>query len=304
MKKKKHKGIALAITIIAFSALIIYFFYTRAMNEGEKINAIIAAFTLFAVLAAIFQNLIHQWLNGPNLTLTFKASPPDCSISPLTEEQIKELFQARQWRLSAEYNARQLTPALSTDSTVVTPVINNDEWYDERFKELRQQRLDYKFSSFYFRLRVSNSGGGAAENVEVFLKSLEEKSKGKYCRVETFVPVNLTWTHTDQMYLGNLPQDIEKTCELGFVMDPDELSSDFRKTLKLQKGQTALFLSVSHRRELPPYVLPQGEYRLTAVIVASNSKPKHYQFEINVIGRWSSDPAEFTEKCVVIKAIS
>lgn len=150
---------------------------------------------------------------------------------------------------------------------------------------------------YYFRFRIYNHGESLAKHVEVIIEELWRRSfeTGPLVRDETFLPLNLVWSHMRSMGAQDptviirqnvQPFGIFKFCDLGYVVDGNPLFFfDF-------------FLQPFAR---PNYENP-GIYKIKIVASASNSRPTTRWFQIQWTGDWAETEEEmFTQNHIIIE---
>jgi hypothetical protein len=146
---------------------------------------------------------------------------------------------------------------------------------------------------YYIRIRILNTGNYQANNVEVFMSELQKKqADGSYKKLDTFLPMNLTWTNINNIYFPAISPEMYKHCDLCHIFnpadrkniqyeEPDWIEGD-RKKVVISFSTMVRPLSLSH-------LAPFGNYRIILIIAASNAKPLKKIIELNVSGQWFDD---------------
>ena len=224
----------------------------------------IATFGLF--LVALFQDTIRNCLHHPKLEVSITPKPPDC---------------------------HQIGIVMRPNMSTMPPTSGAPPG---------TQGID--FLSLYLRLRVKNIGNIAAKDVEVFALSLtREAADGNYRPVETFLPMNLKWSHLHEVFYPQISPGMYRHCDLAHIYD---LTG--KQTLQLQQpteyletenpNDTYLSFDLIVRPNNKGHLVGPGRYQIKIQVAASNCKPIEKTFEINLQGRWYDDEDEMLERGV------
>lgn len=217
-----------------------------------------------AVVIALYQETWRRWLYHPMLEVIAKSGPPDCV-------QIKQdVYQSGTLIASAP--------------------------------------------SYYLRVLVRNNGKEAARNVEVYAKKLYRKqADGSWKPVSEFPPMNLVWANSppppyyrDRIYLRSLAPKFEKYCDIGHILDPEcRASAGFQHEVnpKLDPEEVSLSFDLIQLPNHKGYIVSQGVYRLSIVVVAENADPAQQQLEIRVLG-WDRDERRMFGKLLGLRVLS
>jgi len=77
---------------------------------------------------------------------------------------------------------------------------------------------------YFLRLWVHNHGNVRAEKVQVFAdKLLKQKADGTFTPVKEFLPMNLVWAYTHEIFVHAINPQMGKHCDLGHITHPDAL---------------------------------------------------------------------------------
>jgi hypothetical protein len=145
--------------------------------------------------------------------------------------------------------------------------------------------------SYYFRLRVKNSGNQKGEFVEVVASELSKEQDGSFKKIENFPLMNLLWTHIRKPYFNVISPDMEKLFDLGHIIDPSqrerfgEMEND--PNSEVTSGETIFSFDFEVKKTGMVHLIPKGKYHLKLQVGAANSKPKTKTLEINFSGKWS-----------------
>jgi hypothetical protein len=144
---------------------------------------------------------------------------------------------------------------------------------------------------YYFRLWVENKGKQPAERVQVFAaKLLRRHADGIFREEKSFLPMNLVWSHTHEIFKERISPNMGSHCDLGFIQEPS-----FRTQIALAGGRTlanvtddkAIFaLDLEVKPNTLSDLLAPGVYRLEVLVAAANAGPKRKVLEITLTGNW------------------
>jgi len=158
---------------------------------------------------------------------------------------------------------------------------------------------------YYIRLRVRNLGNYRAEYVEAQAAELHRELENRELqKVETFLPMNLVWSHVRTAYLPSLSPGMEKLLDLGHIIDPARRAafpSEENLALNVPPGQPTLALDTEVISTTPGHILAPGVYFLKLVLGASNSKPLVKSLRIRLIGTWHPDTYIMFGGCVLVE---
>ena len=137
---------------------------------------------------------------------------------------------------------------------------------------------------YFFRLWIENCGNTRAEQVQVFLSSVQRKGAGDSFNTVSMLPMNLKWTHwnsqmrSSSVFADGISPGMGMHCELGSIDDPrlikeleDQPHVPYRLEVEVQTGQ---------------HILEAGTYRLVLLIAAGNRRPVKQTLEITYKGCW------------------
>ncbi len=146
--------------------------------------------------------------------------------------------------------------------------------------------------TYYFRIRIHNDGNTPAENVEVFAASLiKVNDLGERELVDSFLPMNLTWSHIGGMYFKSILPEMYKHCDLGFIMHPDgnsNLPTEIRQTIATGNNTVFIFEQIVKPNNLG-HIIGSGRYYLDLIIAAQNAKPRKITVNMYHLGHWFDD---------------
>jgi hypothetical protein len=146
---------------------------------------------------------------------------------------------------------------------------------------------------YYLRLRISNIGGAAAENVEVLIDRMDRLGPdGDFSVWNEFLPMNLQWSHNPGMtYLPRITPGLFRNCDFGRIVDPRNrvVHGDSHDLVRVPAGQTVLALDLIVRPDTGTFLLPPGTYRVHLAAAAANALVARRRFHVRVSGTWSGD---------------
>lgn len=152
---------------------------------------------------------------------------------------------------------------------------------------------------YYLRLWVHNKGNLTATNVQVFAaKLLRETVSKKLIEVGNFLPMNLKWAHTKEIFRGRIAPKMGRHCDLGHIADP-RLKHIHKETRPdVPDDKTVLFLDLEVSPNTLIHLLQPGNYDLELIIAADNTPPVNKVVKIMHSGDWFDDEKEMFKKGV------
>ena len=142
--------------------------------------------------------------------------------------------------------------------------------------------------SYYFRLKIENSGNYQMENIEVIAVELHKKNReGKYELDKNFLPLNLVWS-----YFKNLPNPDRwvtmpvinrksyRFCDLGNIVESKHANLDH---FKITSTSNIVFrLDTFIATNTGSHILKPGDYRIKLIVAGKNIKTKEKLFNLNL----------------------
>lgn len=145
---------------------------------------------------------------------------------------------------------------------------------------------------YYFRLRVENTGNIKAESVEVYANELREYKYGKFEIIQTFLPMNLKWSYTGNIFFLLNPK-MKKHCDIFHVYDPEKRPQIRNENISFENvdsKKTILSIDTFVKSNSYSHLYPFGKYELDIVISASNAKSVPRTLIIDLKnGEWDSN---------------
>lgn len=161
---------------------------------------------------------------------------------------------------------------------------------------------------YYFRLWVENNGRQPAERVQVFAaKLLRKHADAQFREEKSFLPMNLVWSHTKEIFKERISPGMGSHCDLGFIQEPS-----FRKQTRLAGARTlptvpdvktVLVLDLEVKPNTLSDVLAPGVYRIELLLAAANARPKRKVLEITVTGDWFDDDRKMFADGIGVKQL-
>jgi hypothetical protein len=175
------------------------------------------------------------------------------------------------------------------------------------------QRTALTFSSadcYYLRLWVGNVGKTRAERVQVFAAKLFRRSAdGTFKQVESFLPMNLRWSHGQQglrgpeIFADGISPEMGKHCDLGRVIDPAHHENLGEVLPNAIAGQSILALDLEVAPNTKSHLVPPGVYQLHLRVAAANCAPIKRVLELTITGKWFADQTQMFSDGLGVRVI-
>lgn len=184
-------------------------------------------------------------------------------------------------------------PKLAVTINLAPPDCHKTYWKDPE-----------KEHCYYFRLWVWNKGNIRAEKVQVFADKLSKKIvDGSFVPVEDFIPMNLRWAYSHEIFADGISPLMGKHCDLGHITSPNALISLQEDHPNATPGSTILALDLEVKPNTKNHLVLPGTYRLTLKIAAANFKPMTKKLEIIITGEWYDDQKEMFSNGIRVKML-
>lgn len=180
-----------------------------------------------------------------------------------------------------------------------------------RFNEV--QRTTHTFvtaSVFYLRLWVDNHGRGRADKVQVYAASLSRRTAGgSFARVESFLPMNLRWSHGPpppfgpEIFADGISAGMGKHCDLAHIADPRSSAELGESRPDVETGTPTLALDLEVAPNSRNHSLAPGTYLLELRVAASNCAPITRSVEITFPGKWFDGEAQMFSDGIGLKVL-
>ena len=277
------------------------------MTPDEISNLIAAIATVAAVIVAliiaIFQDRMRTWFMRPKLDVSIDLCPPDCHKTQL--HLLPMSGKGANAALPVPSSTTQLSPNEGTGdvpstvspSSLATGTMSSSSSSRARSAGHGAWPVPILTADvYYFRLRIQNSGRQKAESIEVFAAKLEKRrADGTFGPVDSFLPMNLLWSHYRQVFLPAISPETYKHCDLAHIIDPEERKSfpgEHRTWDNIPSESTLLSFDTVAKPYTQSYLVPMGTYRLKIVVAAANAGVVKKTLEITLTGDWYNDEQE------------
>ncbi len=136
---------------------------------------------------------------------------------------------------------------------------------------------------FYARVRVVNAGRSTAQMVELSVTELHRRDlSGTYVRDDTFLPLNLKWSHTGTTHRDRIPPTAMKYCDLLHIQQP---------AVPHSKPTMGAELDLEVQPSSGTGWLEPGLYKLIVQVAATNAGAKDVEMHLCVPPTWADDVA-------------
>ena len=160
---------------------------------------------------------------------------------------------------------------------------------------------------YYFRLRVKNSGNGRAEMVEVFASELlRERADGTFAKMDSFLPMNLVWSHIRRPFFEAISPGMEKHCDLGHIAEPirrQQIPLEDNPQLGVPSDKTIFSFDLQVLPYTYSHLIPPGKYQLALMVAAANTNPVEKRLEITLKGDWYNEEARMLRDGIGIRML-
>ncbi len=169
---------------------------------------------------------------------------------------------------------------------------------------------DIRFFSYYFRIKVKNRGNMTAENVEVFADQLQKFDDNVYRKVDSFLPMNLKWSHTHETFVDKISRDMYRHCDFFHIHEiRKDLISLYKQHLKLEyldkmnEGVGIISFDLIAQSFNKGHLIDPGKYRIRLSVAGSNAKSKSKTYQIDYGGKWSTNECEIVGNMISISKV-
>lgn len=194
-------------------------------------------------------------------------------------------------------------PELSMSVNASPPDCHKTESYQE-FSRPTGRIID-TVETYYFRLKVTNSGSDVARDVEVYIEDVRVKQGQGWNTYERFIPQWLVWTGLRNMpalptRLGVIPRKAERYVDFAYMRDPKTHARDeVESSPGVPEGTPILILDVVPQYLRRGHLLAPGTYEVTLSVTAANHKPVRFIVPVDNRG-WHDDEAKMLREGVVV----
>lgn len=167
-------------------------------------------------------------------------------------------------------------------------------------------KLGSTIDCYYFRVRVSNNGKQRAGSVEILATKLEKMHRDKkFHKVNSFLPMNLTWTHSNKLAVfPGISRDMYRYCDLGKIIRPSDRSKlQNEDDPKFNPQKTIFSFELEVKPNSLPHLIEPGLYHLHLLVGCANAKPEKETLEIDCSGDWHNDESKMFADGIGIRVL-
>lgn len=146
---------------------------------------------------------------------------------------------------------------------------------------------------YYLRIWVKNEGKTRAEAVQVFAAGLAKKAAdGSFRRVESFLPMNLKWSHAQvqtsgpEIFAEGISPGMGKHCDLGRIAHPNSKVVLGENLPGVPEENAILILELEIQPNTRSHLVPPGTYLLELRVAGANCSPVSKTLEFTLTGQW------------------
>jgi hypothetical protein len=162
-----------------------------------------------------------------------------------------------------------------------------------------------RWPCYYFRIWVENKGNQRANQVQLFMARLLGKhADGIFRPEDQFLPMNLRWSHSGEVFANGISPEMGKHCDLGHINHPGSAAKVDETLPGVTSGKVVMGLDLEVRPNTKSHLLAPGTYQLVLKLAASNSKPVVKTLEFTLIGDWYDDERQMFSNGVGLREIS
>ena len=157
----------------------------------------------------------------------------------------------------------------------------------------------------YYRLKITNFGEGSAKEVEVMIVNKYIKQQnGLFIEDNSFLPLNLLWSHYGKVVMENIPPSLFKHCDFGRIVEPQYRDREIGGLVEIDSGiKTVLNLDLAQKPNTGSHIVLPGTYRFKITVASSNTKPITKVFELEYNDFWDNNEKEMLEEAIRVKEI-
>ncbi len=154
---------------------------------------------------------------------------------------------------------------------------------------------------YYLRLNIENIGNTSMDEVEVKMLSVSKKIGDHYEMQNSFLPMNLKWSHTGDVIASKIQTGLFKHLDLGNVRKHfDQLPIEKKQV----KSEIALFCDLEVIPNTGSHIILHGDYKIKLVIAGNNLKPQYKEYNLVLMDKWTEDEAAMLSKNITLKELS
>jgi len=201
-----------------------------------------------------------------------------------------------------EIQALWRRPSLAASIRLSTPDCHKTEMTVTN--TLTGQVLD-SWPCYYFRVWVENSGNLRAEQVQMFLSRLLRKhADGSFKEEKQFLPMNLRWANSHEIFAEGISPKMGKHCDLGHIVHPSKATQAGNTLPNVPADKVIMSLDLEVKPNTKSHLLAPGTYRLELRLAAANSTPVVLILELTLTGGWYDDESRMFADGIGISHVS
>jgi hypothetical protein len=121
----------------------------------------------------------------------------------------------------------------------------------------------------------------------VFIRRLlRQHADGTFREEPQFLPMNLKWSHTGEVFASGISPRMGQFCDVGHIVHPNNTNTAGHAVDGLPAGTTVMCLNVEAATNTRTHLLTPSAYRLELLVGAANVTPISKTVEIQLTGRW------------------
>lgn len=165
-----------------------------------------------------------------------------------------------------------------------------------------QKDVDRKIcDTYYFRFRVENDGNYYAENVEAMVSEVYIKRDDGYVKLDSFLPLNLLWSHYGQLNVPKIQPKLFKHLDFGHIL---ESKYAYLERSEINKANIFFAFDVAVKPNTGSHVLLPGDYKIKIIFAGNNLKPQEKTYHLILGDRWDDNEQEMLQENISIEEIT
>ena len=160
--------------------------------------------------------------------------------------------------------------------------------------QVQRVAMTFVRAEYYsIRLWIANDGRSRAEQVQVFVSQLlKQSADGSYRKVDSFLPMNLRWSHgTDphgvpEIFADGISPGMGKHCDFGHVVALSSQADLNEVVGESPDGRTVFALDLEIIPTSKTHLIPPGKYKLELRVAGSNTRASSWTVNLNLTGEW------------------
>ena len=185
-------------------------------------------------------------------------------------------------------------PKLNISIKVAPPDCHKTSFY--------RSDVDKKVSdTYYFRFRVENDGNYFAEDTEAMVAEVYKKSFDEYKKIDSFLPLNLVWSHYRQMTMPKIQPKLFKHLDFGYIL---KSNPEYLAGFGIQNTTKIFFeLDVAVRPNTGSHILLPGDYKVKIIFAGNNLEPLEKIYHLVIKDNWVDDEETMLQNNITIEEL-